>query len=98
MDKCNDQKCSFTPNANVCELMEILPQIEADLSSDIKMGLVYVSGCVSRYDDDFDDTLFIYLEHRSFLNDLNREKLKITGVRVCQWSFFCYIIFHELAQ
>ena len=31
------------------------------------MGLVYVSGYVSRYDDDFDDTHFLYLKYGSFL-------------------------------
>ena len=33
-----------------------------------------------------------------FLDDLNRVKLKIPGDCVCQRSFFCYIMFHELAQ
>ena len=95
MDKCNGHKCfkcSFTPNANSCELIDKLPQIEADLPSGIKMGLVYVSGYVSRYDDDFDVTHFIYLEYGSFLNDLNRGKLKISGDCVCQYSHLFVIL------
>ena len=51
-------------------MIDKLPKIEADLSSDIKMGLVYVS----RFDDDFDDTHFLYLKYLkygSFLDDLN---------------------------
>ena len=41
------------------------------------MCLVDVSGYVSRYDDDFDDTHFLYLKYGSFLDDLNQGKLKI---------------------
>ena len=62
------------------------------------MGLVYMSSYVSQYNDDFDDTHFLYLKYGSFLDDLNRSKLKIPGDCVCQWSFFCYILFHKLAQ
>ena len=94
----NCSKCSFLLNVDLCEVIDKFPKIEADLSSDIKMGLVYVSGYVSRYDDDFYDAHFLYLKYGSFLDDLNRGKLKILGDCVCQWSFFCYIMFHELAQ
>ena len=62
----NCSKCFFTLNVDLCEVIDKLPKIEADLSSDIKMSLVYVSGYVSRYDDDFDDTHFLYLKYGSF--------------------------------
>ena len=88
----NCSKFSFTLNVDLCEVIDKLSKIEADLSSDIKMGLVYVSGYVSRYDDDFDFKIWF------FVDDLNRGKLKIRGDCVCQWSFFCCIMFHELAQ
>ena len=63
----NCSKFSFTLNVDLCEVIDKLPKIKADLSSDIKMGLVYVSGYVSCYDDDFDDTHFLYLKYGSFL-------------------------------
>ena len=55
----NYTKFSFTLNVVLCEVIDKLPKIEADLSSDNKMDLVYVSGYVSRYDDDFDDKHFL---------------------------------------
>ena len=53
---------------------------------------------MSCYDDDFDDIHFIYLEYGSFLNDLNREKLKISGDCVCQWSFFLLYSISRIGQ
>ena len=63
----NCSKFSFTLNVVLCEMIDKLPKIEADLSSDIKMDLVYVSGYVPCYNDDFDDMHFLYLKYGSLL-------------------------------
>ena len=42
-----------------------LPKFEADLSIDLKMSLVYVSGCVSPCNDVLDSTYCIYVKYGS---------------------------------
>lgn len=92
-------KCGFMPEKSVCEIIDCLPLIEPNLSKDVKMSLVYIAGYVVRQDQEIaEDTFNIYSLYGSYLSDLNRGLLKIPGDSVCQWSFFCYIVFHEVVD
>ena len=91
-------KCLFTPNESLCSLIENLPQLEYNLPVDIKLVLVYIAGYVMRHTECEDDTFCIYSKYGSYLKSLNRSGLKIPGDCACLWSFFCYIVFHDLAD
>ena len=88
----------FQSNQKFVELIRNLPLLEKQLPSDVKMVLVYISRYDVRHESDNDDTCSIYLQHGSYLNIVNRGGLKIPGDCVCQWVFFCYIIFHNLVK
>ena len=51
---------------NIYDLIVNLPKFEADLPIDVKMGLINVSGYVSRHHNVLGDTYYIYLKWFSF--------------------------------
>ena len=89
----------FLPEKSLCDIIESLPSIEPNLSKDVKISLVYISGNVVRHDpEDTEDTFTIHFLYGAYLEDLNRGLLKIPSDSICQWLYFCYIIFHELVD
>ena len=76
-----------------------MSELEACLSTDTKMGLLYVAGYVIRNDMESQDDTFMYHEkYGDFTDNLNRGGLKIPGDSVCQWTFYSYIMFHEVVN
>ena len=92
-------KCGFLMNDNMCTVFDKLPELENSIPIDAKMALVYVAGYVVRKsDNEIDDTYLYYEKYGSFTQDLDRGGLKTASDSVCQWVFYGYILFREIAD
>jgi len=96
------EKCLFVLNEEMCCIMDNLPDMQASLSEDTLMGLVYIGGYIigkEKDDDcDADDSHFYYDKYGSFTNNLNRGGLHIPGDSICQWIIYSYIMFHKVVN
>ena len=93
------KKCSYLLNGEqVTDVFHNLSSMEENISREVKMTSVYISGYVARKDSDYDDT-FLYLEqYGKYTEVLNRGGLMLPGDNVCQWVIFSYILFHEISD
>ena len=64
------------------------------------MSLIYIAGyvCRNEYNESnlFEQTILYYEKFGGYLNSKNRGGLKIPLDNVCQWVFFCFILFHSI--
>ena len=91
-------KCGFLLSEDMCDVFDKLPELENDLSMDTKMALFHIAGYIGRKDEVSDDTFSYQEKYGNFTDDLNRGGLQIPGDSACQWIFYCYIMFHEVAN
>ena len=90
--------CTFKPHERLCDIIDNLPRLESEIAVDVKMALVYVAGYVHRNEGCLDDTHNIYSQYGSYFDSLNLGNLVVPGDCVFKWSFFCYIMFYEIAR
>ena len=96
-EQCHYELCEY--GAETFDNLEVL---EASVSDETKMSLVYVSGYVSRNDVEVDEetlidhTFFYHQKYGSYLFSLDRGGLKIPTDHCCQWAIFCFIMFHSV--
>ena len=63
------EKCCFVLNEKMCNIMDCLPDMQASISKDSMMGLVYIAGYVTaedKSDCDTEDSHFYYDKYGSF--------------------------------
>ena len=95
------EKCCFVLNEKMCVIMDCLPDMQASISKDSMMGLVYIAGYVTakdKSDCDIEDSHFYYDKYGSFTEYLNRGGLHVPGDSICQWVIYSYVMFHEVAN
>ena len=81
--------------------MDCLSDMQASISKDSMMGLVYIAGYVTakdKSDCDTEDSHFYYYKYGSVTEYLNRGGLHVPGDSVCQWVIYSYVMFHEVAN
>ena len=93
----NFSSCGFMVTEDMCTIMDNLPKCEERLSEDTRMALIYIAGYIVRKDY-IEDTFKYHQKYGAFVNDLNRGGLTIPGDSACQWSFYCYVMFREVAN
>ena len=93
------QLCPYLLDENASEVFLNLAQLEERVPNDVKMALIDIAGYVIRNSEsEYNDTTNYMLQYGDYLNEVNRGGLAIPGDSVCQWSIFCYILFHEIAN
>jgi hypothetical protein len=76
-----------------------LPEIESTLPEEIKSSLVYIAGYVVKKESCSREDSHMYFEkYGTFTTGLNRGGLTIPNDSVCQWTFFCFIIFGNVCN
>jgi len=90
--------CSRKLTEAESEIFDMLDDLEVSMKEDSKMGCVYVAGyIVHKTEIDHSEDTFEYFDmYGRYLKELNRGGLKIPGDTLCQWVFFCYILFMKL--
>ena len=84
---------------SAAEIFENLPELENKLQNDVKAALVYVAGYVVKNDvTESAGTNFYFMEYGDYTAELNRGGLTIPKDNICQWTFFSYIIFHDIVN
>ena len=91
-------KCGFLLSEDICDVFDKLLELENDLAMDTKMALFHIAGYIVRKDEVSDDTYSYHEKCGNFTDDLNRGGLQIPGDSACQWTFYCYIMFHEVVN
>ena len=95
------EKCSFTLSERMCDILDCLPEMQASISADSMMALVYIAGFLISKDKEEangGDSYFYYEKYGGFTADLNRGGLHIPGDFVCQWVIYGYVMFHEVVH
>ena len=95
------EKCCFVLNEKMCDIMDCLPDMQASISKDSMMGLVYIAEYATakdKSDCDTEDSHFYYDKYGSFTEYLNRGGLHVPGDSVCQWVIYSYVMLHEVAN
>ena len=59
---------------------------------------IYIAGSIFHEDEIIDDTSFYYEEYGNFLKIAYLGGLKTPSDMVCQWTFYSYIVFHEVVN
>ena len=93
----NYSSCGFMLTEDMCTIMDNLPKFEDRTSEDTKIALIYIAGYIVRKNY-IEDTFKYHQKYGAFVNDLNRGGLTIPGDSACQWSFYCYVMFREVAN
>ena len=89
------EKRSYGLDEAGCSVADNLPELKDNLSDEVRMSLVYISGYVSKSSGlEDEDTSFYFQMHGSYLKNLDRGGLKAPSDNCCQWTIFCYIIFN----
>lgn len=95
----NCDKCAYILGDRECAIFETLDQLEDYLPQDVKMTLVYIAGYVIKKQAfAVDETFFYYEKFGEYFKTLNRGGLTIPGDHVCQWVYYCYILFRDVAN
>ena len=87
-------QCSYRLDEQGSEVFDNLVQLET--------GLVYIAGYVTRKDEELpekdllDATTFYFEKYGSYTDELDRCQLNIPTDSACQWTCFCYIMFHTI--
>lgn len=85
----------------MCELLDCLLEMQASVSADSIMGIVYVAGYLVAKDKEngnLDDSQFYVEKYGDYIVDLIRGGLRIPGDFVGQWVMYSYSMFHEVVQ
>ena len=91
--------CTFWMSESQLQTFHCLEDLEPSVHKTTMMTLVYISGYVCRHVDDEEiDTYKYYEQHGEYLVELNRGKLRIPNDRICQWTFFSYILFYVVSS
>lgn len=92
------KSCTYSMDEHISEVFDDLPKLEDSISDDTKSNLVYIAGYVERKrqstSSGLEDTGMYYQEYGNYTEALNRGGLTIPTDSVCQWAFFCYILFN----
>ena len=95
--------CSYKLTEEASEVFDGLPELEFFISDNVKMSLVYIAGYVSRKDESLSEnelligyTNFYYEKYGQLIKTLDRGKLKVPTDQACQWTFFCFVVFHAV--
>ena len=93
------ENCSYSLSEEQCKVFNSLLQLEETFSCDVKLTLVYIAGYVTRKDKSNANDTFNYVEQfgRSTLG-LDRGGLIIPSDSICEWVYFCYIIFYSVVK
>ena len=95
-------QCSYRLDEQGSEVFDNLVQLENSLTISTKTALVYIAGYVTRKDEELpekdllDVTTFYFEKYGSYTDELDRGQLNIPTDRACQWTCFCYIMFHTI--
>ena len=92
--KCDS--CAYTLTEEGSEVFDNLETLENSIPDETKAALVYITGYVTRRDDEMNDqesTHFYFDKYGSYQKILDRGGLKIPQDNACQWCFFCYALF-----
>lgn len=93
------EKCSYLLSEEQYNVLDSLPQLEESLSYEVKSTLVYIAGYVTRKNECDPNDTFRYVEqYGTFTLGLDRGRLTIPGDSICEWTCFCYIMFHAVLQ
>ena len=79
-----------------CELVSDLEELEAKLSDETKMSLVYISGYLERHHQEMDSdgsSSTYYQLYGKFIDSISRGGLRKPSDETCQWVILCYIFF-----
>ena len=93
----NCSSCGFMLTEDMCTIIDNLPKLEDRMSENTNMALIYIAGYIVRKDY-IVDTFKYHQKYGAFVNDLNRGGLTIPGDSACQWSFYFYVMFREVAN
>ena len=98
--QCNS--CTYKLSEENREIFDGLVELEEFIPLDAKMSLVHIAGYVSRNDEALNEnellghTQFYFTKYGKFTQDLDRGGLKVPSDPACQWTFFCFILFHAV--
>ena len=62
------------------------------------MDLTHISGYLVRNQAPVEDSTTYFYANGYFLNELSRGGLTIPHDGICQWTYFCYILFQEICD
>jgi len=84
------------------EIFDGLPDLEPFIPGDAKMSLVYMAGYITRNDEALEEedllghTKCYFEKYDQFTKTMDRGGLKVPTDQACQWTFFCFILFHTV--
>lgn len=92
------KNCEYVPDGAASTVFVSLPELEDNVSDEMKGNLVHIAGYVARKliledVDEYDDTYYYYEKYGGYLTSLDRGGLKIPTDSVCQWAIFCSLMF-----
>ena len=94
--------CSYTMDEKASSVFDNLPQHEESIPDDAKSSLVYIDGYVVRKLQstvtDLEDTSLYYQQYGAYTEALNRGGLTIPMDSVCQWVFFCKVMYNLVKE
>ena len=71
------EKCCYVLDEAGCSVADNLPELENNLSDEVRMSLVYISGYVFKSSGlEEEDTSFYFQKHGSYFKNLDRGGLK----------------------
>ena len=91
--------CHYKLSEDCCKILDNLQDLEFSIADDVKKSLIHIAGYVKRNDKELtdyellDQTTFYCQKYGQFSKFLDRGVLKIPTDNLCQWIFFCFVIF-----
>ena len=94
--------CEYRMDENAMRTFDSMPELEDKICRETKMSLVHMAGYVSRKDKELsedemlDVTTFYFQKYGEYTKKLDRGGLNIPSDKICQWTFFSYILFNAV--
>ena len=84
------------------EVFDGSPELENFIFTEDKMSLVHTVGYVTRNDEAVSEKVLLghtnsyFTKQGQFTKSLDRGELKVPSDQACQWTFFCFSLFHAV--
>ena len=96
------ENCEYRLDETTTQTFDNLPALEDKICRETKMSLVHIAGYVTRRDGELSEeellnvTMFYFKEFGDYTKKLDRGGLNVPTDNICQWTFFCYMIFNSV--